>query len=77
MLKGGKAERDCRTFATTTDELRTLLGWLSQSGCTHVAMEATGVYWKPVWKILSDGDFELIVANAAHIKSVPGRKTDT
>ena len=45
-------------------------------GCTHVAMEATGVYWKPVWNILSDGAFALIVANAAHIKNVPGRKTD-
>jgi len=53
-----------------------LLAWLSASGCTHVAMEATGVYWKPVWNILSDGTFELIVANAAHIKNVPGRKTD-
>jgi len=74
--KGGKAERECRTFGTITDGLTALLDWLSQSGCTHVAMEATGVYWKPVWKILSDGDFELIVANAAHIKNVPGRKTD-
>ena len=46
------------------------------SQVTHVAMEATGVYWTPVWKILSEGDFELIVANAAHIKQVPGRKTD-
>jgi transposase len=45
-------------------------------GCTHVAMEATGVYWKPVWNILSDGDFELVLANAAHIKNVPGRKSD-
>jgi transposase len=45
------------------------LGWLTASGCTHVAMEATGVYWKPVWNILSDGAFELIVANAAHIKN--------
>jgi transposase len=49
---------------------------LTVSRCTHVAMEATGVYWKPVWSILSDGDFELILANAAHIKNVPGRKTD-
>src|SRR6476646_10765026 len=46
------------------------------SGCTHVAMEATGVYWKPVWHILSDGDFVLVLANAAHVKNVPGRKTD-
>src|SRR4029453_7746755 len=44
--------------------------------CTHVAMEATGVYWKPVWHILSDESFELVLANAAHIKNVPGRKTD-
>ena len=56
--------------------LLALLDWLTASGCTHVAMEATGVYWKPVWNILSDGAFELIVANAAHIKNVPGRKTD-
>jgi transposase len=71
-----KVERECRTFATTTAGLRTLLAWLIEERCSHVAMEATGVYWKPVWNILSDGDFELIVANAAHIKNVPGRKTD-
>ncbi len=53
-----------------------LLAWLTECRCTHVAMEATGVYWTPVWKILSEGGFELIVANAAHIKQVPGRKTD-
>ena len=76
LSAGGKATRECRTFATTTDGLRGLLAWLLECRCTHVAMEATGVYWKPVWKILSDGDFELIVANAAHIKNVPGRKTD-
>jgi transposase len=46
-----------------------LLSWLTESGCTQVAMEATGVYWKPVWNILSDGTFELIVANARHIKN--------
>jgi transposase len=76
LTENGKPRRDCRTFATTTDGLSALLGWLSESRCSHVAMEATGVYWKPVWKILSDGDFDLIVANAAHIKNVPGRKTD-
>ena len=53
-----------------------LLGWLTARRCTQVAMEATGVYWTPVWTILSVGDFTLIVANAAHIKQVPGRKTD-
>jgi transposase len=72
----GKITREVRTFETTTSGLLLLLAWLTEMGCTHVAMEATGVYWKPVWNILSDGDFELILANAAHIKNVPGRKTD-
>ena len=76
IVAGGKIGRECRTFDTSTTGLRALLAWLVASGCTHVAMEATGVYWKPVWNILSDGEFELIVANAAHIKNVPGRKTD-
>jgi transposase len=71
-----KVTRECQTFATTTDGLLALLSWLVVSRCSHVAMEATGVYWTPVWKILSDGPFALLVANAAHIKNVPGRKTD-
>src|SRR5712691_3619997 len=65
-----------RTFATTTAGLMELSEWLSQHGCTHVAMEATGVYWKPVWHVLDDGEFTLVLANAAHVKNVPGRKTD-
>ena len=73
---GGQTSRECRTFATTTEGLTALAAWLEESRCTHVAMEATGVYWMPVWKILGHGDFELIVANSAHIKNVPGRKTD-
>jgi transposase len=73
---GQEVSRECRSFDTTTDGLQALLAWLTECGCTHVAMEATGVYWKPVWNILSDGEFELVVANAAHIKNVPGRKTD-
>jgi transposase len=75
-MAAGKVERECRSFETTTAGLLALLAWLRESGCTHVAMEATGVYWKPVWNILSDGVFKLILANAAHIKNVPGRKTD-
>jgi transposase len=75
-VAGGKVSRECRTFETTTAGLKALLAWLREAGCTHVAMEATGVYWKPVWSILSDGKFALILANAAHIKNVPGRKTD-
>src|SRR2546430_15296244 len=52
------------------------MAWLEECRCTQVAMEATGVYWMPVFRILGEGLFELIVANAAHIKNVPGRKTD-
>jgi transposase len=73
---GREVSRECRSFDTTTEGLQALLAWLTESECTHVAMEATGVYWKPVWNILSEGAFELVVANAAHIKNVPGRKTD-
>jgi transposase len=76
LATGRKVTRECRTFDTTTDGLRALLAWLVECRCSHVAMEATGVYWMPVWKILGEGDFVLIVANAAHIKNVPGRKTD-
>src|SRR6516165_2236135 len=76
VMAGRKPTRECRTFATTTEGLLALLDWLRTSRVTHVAMEATGVYWTPVWKILSEGEFELVVANAAHIKQVPGRKTD-
>jgi transposase len=76
LMSDGKTTREVRTFQTTTSGLLMLLAWLMEHGCTHVAMEATGVYWKPVWHILSDGGFELVLANAAHIKNVPGRKTD-
>jgi transposase len=71
-----RVSRETTTFDTTTSGLLSLLAWLGEHGCTHVAMEATGVYWKPVWNILSDGAFQLILGNAAHIKNVPGRKTD-
>lgn len=76
LAAGGPARTEVRTFDTTTPGLLALSAWLAGQGCTHVAMEATGVYWKPVWHILSDGDFTLILANAAHVKNVPGRKTD-
>jgi transposase len=76
VVVNGKVVKEVRTFATTTASLMELSEWLTQNKCTHVAMEATGVYWKPVWHILSDDNFELLLANAAHIKNVPGRKTD-
>lgn len=75
----GKAEekpkKEVRTFRTVTNELLELRDWLKERGVTHVAMESTGVYWKPVYALLED-DFELLVGNAQHIKNVPGRKTD-
>jgi transposase len=67
--------QEVRQFPTTTAGLLALAEWLASHGCTHVAMEATGVYWKPVWHVL-EGDFELVLANAQHIRNVPGRKTD-
>ena len=76
IASDGKAITEVRTFQTTTAGLLELSAWLAAHECTHVAMEATGVYWKPVWHILDDGEFELVLANAAHVKNVPGRKTD-
>jgi Transposase len=75
-MEGGTVSRQCRSFAPTPAGLLELRAWLTACRCSQVAMEASGVYWKPVWSILSDGDFVLMVANAAHIKNVPGRKTD-
>ncbi len=70
------AEHEVKTFGTTTSALLELSEWLSRQGVEHVVMESTGVYWKPVWHILDDGDFELTLANAKHVKNVPGRKSD-
>ena len=72
---GRQATTELMTFATTTIGLLALADWLESKRCTHVAMEATGVYWKPVWHVL-EGRFDLTLANAAHVKNVPGRKTD-
>lgn len=67
--------KETRTFGTMTENLLELADWLVKGGVTHVAMESTGVYWKPIYNLL-EGDFELLVVNAHHIKVVPGRKTD-
>ena len=64
-----------RTVATTTQGLLELADWLTAHGCTHVALESTGVYWKPVWHMLDDQG-ELTLANALHVRNVPGRKSD-
>ena len=71
----GKLERELRSFGTMTRDLLQLLDWLSERGVTHVAMEATGVLWKPVWNVL-DGHFELLLVNPRELKQVPGRKSD-
>ena len=68
-------QKQLRTFGTMTQDLLELADWLASEGCTHVAMESTGVYWKPVYNLL-EGQFELLVVNAQHLKAVPGRKTD-
>jgi transposase len=73
LIREGR--KSIRTFSTMTDDLLALLDWLTADGCTHVAIESTGIYWKPVFNIL-EGDMEVILVNARHVKAVPGRKTD-
>lgn len=75
VASDGKVAQEVRTFDTTTQGLLTLCDWIAEHGCTHAAMESTGVYWKPVWHVL-ESSFELVLANATHIRNVPGRKTD-
>lgn len=72
--KGGW-HREIRSFTTMTRQLLELSDWLSTHGCTHVAMESTGEYWKPIFNIL-EANFEVMLVNAQHVKAVPGRKTD-
>lgn len=74
-LEGGRVKSVVERFGTTTSELLRLLEWLQGQGCTHAALEATGVYWKPVWHILED-QIELTLANAMAVKNLPGRKSD-
>ncbi len=75
QVSNGQSHKEFRTYLTTTEELLKLSDWLKEQECTHLALEATGVYWKPVFNLL-EGCFELLVVNAQHIKQVPGRKTD-
>jgi transposase len=75
IVAGSSVTHDRRTFGTTTADLVALRDWLTAHGCTHVAMESTGVYWKPIWQVL-EGRFELVLANARHIRNIPGRKSD-
>ena len=71
----GQVESETATFGTTTPDVLALSDWLRERQVTHVAMESTGVYWKPIYHLL-EGNFELLVVNAQHVKALPGRKTD-
>ena len=73
---GGGRRVEIRTFPTFTSGLELLADWLAREGVTEVVMEATGQYWKPVWYVLEDRAFELMLVNARHVKILPGRKTD-
>jgi transposase len=80
LLKaGGEAEghshKEVRSFGTMTGDLLALGDWLQSEGCTQLAMESTGVYWKPIFNVL-EGQLEIVLANPRHLKAVPGRKTD-
>jgi transposase len=75
IQEGRRAQTEVRRYGTTTSELLQLHGWLVETGCTHVAIESTSVYWKPVFNLL-EGSVEVVLANPFHIKAVPGRKTD-
>lgn len=74
-IMGTGIRKEIRTYSTVTNDLLRLKIWLEEHGITHVAMESTGVYWKPVFNILEEA-FEVILVNARHVKHVPGRKTD-
>ena len=71
----GQRQEEVRTFRTMTHDLLAMRAWLQTHGCTAIAMESTGVYWKPIFNVL-EGDFTILLVNPAHIKQVPGRKTD-
>src|SRR5213083_2392273 len=75
LNEAGEFQKEIRHFTTMTKDILALADWLTSAGCTHVAMESTGVYWRPIWNLL-EGQFELLLCNAQHIKAVPGRKTD-
>jgi len=72
----GEAVKEVQVFTTVTEGLRALAAWLQQRGCRHVAVESTGVYWRPVFNVLQPAGLEVVLVNAQHVKNVPGRKTD-
>ena len=72
----GRRRQEVRTYPTFTSSLETLADWLQAEGVTQVVMEATGQYWKPIWYVLEERGFQLLLVNARHVKLLPGRKTD-
>ncbi len=76
LVESGRKDKQVRRFGTMTADVLGLADWLDELGVTQVAMESTGVYWKPIWNLL-EGRFHMLLVNAHHIKTVPGRKTDT
>lgn len=76
VQQGSRAQHEVRTFGTMTSELMELGSWLSENGCTCAVLESTGIYWKPVWHVLSGAGLKLVLANAEQVRNVPGRKTD-
>lgn len=75
FLKNGQPHKERQIFSTMTSDLVRLRDWLKEHDCTCVAMESTGVFWKPIYNLLEE-HFQVLVVNAQHIKTVPGRKTD-
>jgi len=75
MHAQGKVGKEVAEFGTMTRDILAMGDWMRRRGVTHVAMESTGVFWKPIWNLL-EGQFALMVCNAQHVKQVPGRKTD-
>jgi len=73
---GGERRKEVRTFPAFSGDLEAMAGWFSAEGVTQVVMEATGSYWKPVWYVLEDRGFDLMLVNARHVKILPGRKSD-
>ena len=76
VRNGNRVEEEVRRFGTMTEDLRELAAWLKSQEVERVAMESTGVYWKPVWNILEAVEWDLLLANAQQVKALPGRKTD-
>ena len=75
-ISTGEGQGELREYATTTSALRELKEWFRQMSVTHVVMESTGIYWQPVWQILEDESYQLLLANARQVRNMPGRKTD-